>query len=111
MIKDPTGQIDTLRLGILNNENNFFEFSIELIGFLKGHIYLSGISKLNINKVQPVYNFYDRSINYSERTYTELDHLFLTFDEINEVVNLHGHQCISNKSLKEISRELLLRLQ
>ncbi|MHC2027907.1 hypothetical protein ACYO9G_00035 [Staphylococcus aureus] len=110
MIKDPTRQIDSLRLGILTEKNTFFEFIIHLSDFSKGHIHLLGISKLSIESIQPVYTFYDQSIEPSKRTYKKLDHLHLSFDKINEDIELYGHSYISNKSLNEISRELFLRL-
>ncbi len=110
MIKDPTSQIDSIRLGILTKKNTFFEFIIHLSNFSKGHIHLLGISKLSIESIQPVYTFYDQSIEPSKRTYKKLDHLHLSFDKINEHIELYGHSYISNKSLNEISRELFLRL-
>lgn len=110
IIKDPTGQIDTLRLGILTKKNIFFEFSINLSDFSRGHISFSSISKLTIKGIRPDYTFYDQSIEPSERVYKKLDHLFLYFDEINEQIDLHGHEYISNKTLNEISRELFSRL-
>lgn len=110
MVKDPAGQIDSLRLGILTEKNIFFEFIINLSDFSRGHISFLGITKLTIKRIRPDYTFYDQSIESSERIYKKLDHLFLSFDEINEQIALHGHEYISNKSLNEISRELFLRL-
>lgn len=110
MIKDPTRQIDRLRLGILTEKNIFFEFIIDLSDYSKGNISFLGITKLTIKRISPDYTLYDQSIEPSERKYKELDHLFLSFDEINEQIDLYGHEYISNKSLNEISRELFLRL-
>lgn len=110
MIKDPTGQIDNLRLGILTEKNIFFEFIINLSDLSRGDISFLGITKLTIKGISPDYTSYDQSIEPSERIYKKLDHLFLSFDEINEQIDLYGHQYKSNKSLNEISRELFLRL-
>lgn len=110
IIQDPAGQIHRLRLGILTKKNIFFEFIIDLSDYSRGHISFLGISKLTIKKIRPDYTFYDQSIEPSERVYKKLDHLFLYFDEINERIDLHGHEYISNKTLNEISRELFSRL-
>lgn len=109
-IKDPTRQLDTVRLGILTKSNLFFEYAINLDNNQTGHIYFIGISRLHINSVHPQYPFYKQSDDPHLRKYKELDHLNLIFDEIQEVIRLYGHSHISNKSLREISRELFSRL-
>ncbi|MDW3868360.1 hypothetical protein QI345_11440 [Staphylococcus saprophyticus] len=111
LVRDPAGRVDRYHIGILTEENMFFDYTISIEEDYYAHAHLLGISKLTIRDISPKYTFYDQDSNPIIRKYRPLDHLYLIFDEINEPIRLHGHTYKSNKTLNEISRNLFKRIK
>lgn len=108
--RDPAGQIDSVRIGILTTGNVFYEYCIHLDGESRGHIFLVDIKRVNLKKIKPDYTLYNQKSDVRTRQYRTLDHLFFDFEEMNETIALYGHIVKSNKSLQEINKSLLKRL-
>lgn len=108
--RDPAGQIDSVRIGILTTGNFFYEYCIHLDDESRGHIFLVDIKRVNLKKIKPDYTHYNQKSDVRTRQYRTLDHLFFDFEEMNETIALYGHIVKSNKSLQEINKSLLKRL-
>lgn len=102
--------LDNFKLGIMTTDNILFEYLISNDNQSYGRILSFRVLKLSIKSIQPVYEDYNQSTEYNQIRNKNLDYLFLFFFEINEQIKLESHNLKSNKSLREISRELLQRL-
>lgn len=102
--------LDNFKLGIMTTDNILFEYLISNDNQSYGRILSFRVLKLSIKSIQPVYEDYNQSTEYNQKRNKNLDYLFLFFFEINEQIKLESHNLKSNKSLREISRELLQRL-
>lgn len=102
--------LDNFKLGIITIDNILFEYLISNEKQTYGRILSVTVLKLSIKEIQPNYEYYNQATEYNQIRNKNLNYLLLTFNEINEQVKLESNNLKSNKSLREISKELLQRL-
>lgn len=109
--KDPTGQIDSIRIGILTEDNIFYEYKIDLKEDSNAQTTLTNIAKQSIEEVIPEYNGYNQSSHILTRQFRSLDCLYFKFENFGELIQLQKNSFQGNKNLEELNREFIKRLK
>ncbi|MEB7865894.1 hypothetical protein NGC65_10615 [Staphylococcus xylosus] len=105
---ETTNGLDALRIGILTKDDYFFEYVFDKI---TDSCYLSGIKKVSIELIEPDYVSYRQDIPSDFKEYTPLDHLSFILKGYHERITLHGHEYMSNKSIRDIYLNFFSRLK
>lgn len=103
-----TKQVNKYYIAVLTQEDKLYKF---LVSIDSVQVTILSVVKTSVISVAPMFANYNFNEPIDNKRFKDFNHLSINFDKISEIITLHDHTYEGNKPLKDVAKELIIRLK